>query len=194
MKPSPIARLMLLCSVAVIVIATTVAFAILHSDDFDSRARFSLTNHDGVAVSEQTYRGRYMLVFFGFTHCPKICPTQMARLTQVLHRLDGNLSGESVLPVFITVDPERDSVERLQSYLAAFHPRFIGLTGSRDSLARAARSFKAYGARSSSVADDDPARHSSVAYLVDPTGRIVTYIAADTTVAQATQHIEEYLP
>ena len=194
MKPTLAVRLRLLCGVAVSVIAATVAFAVLHSDDFDPRVQFSLTNHDGAAVSEQTYRGRYLLVYFGFTHCPKICPTQMAKLTQVVHRLDREPSGEPVLPVFITVDPKRDSAERIQSYLAHFHPRFTGLTGSRDALARAARSFKAYGARSSSAADDDPARHSSAAYLVDPAGRIVTYIAADTNVARATQRIREYLP
>lgn len=194
MTPSPAVKLSLLIGVAVMVVVTTVAFAILHSDDFDSRVRFSLTDQSGIPVSEQTYRGRHLLVYFGFTHCPKVCPTQMAKLTQVIDELDREAPNDSVLPIFITVDPDRDSAARIQSYLRHFHPRFVGLTGSRDALARAARSFKAYGARPSSVADDDPARHSSVAYFVDAEGRIVTHVAAEATVAQTAKRIRELLP
>ncbi len=194
MTPSPAVKLSLLVGLTVAVIATTVAFAILHSDDFDSRVRFALTDQTGTPVSERTYRGRHLLVYFGFTHCPKVCPTQMVKLTRVVDELDREERGQSVLPIFITVDPDRDSATRLRSYLQHFHPRFVGLTGSRDELARAARSFKAYAAQQSSAADDDPARHSSVAYLVDPEGRLVTYVAADATVAQAAQRIGEFLP
>ncbi len=194
MTPSPALKFGLLIAVAVTVIAATVAFAILHSDDFDSRVRFSLTDHTGASVSEDTYHGQHLLVYFGFTSCPKVCPTQMAKLTRALDELDREQEEERILPIFITVDPDRDSAERIVSYLAHFHPRFVGLTGSRDALARAAESFKAYGARRSSAADDDPSRHTSVAYLVDPGGRVITHIASTASATEAAQRIRGHLP
>ena len=99
---------------------------------------FTLTDDDGRRVSEADYAGRAHLVFFGFTHCPEICPTTLAEATSVLDELGDDASKLDVL--FITVDPERDTPEALHEYVSNFHPQITGLTGSVQEVATVARS------------------------------------------------------
>ena len=187
-EPSRAIRFVLFGLVAIGVIATSIAFAILHTDDFDTRIRFALSDHNGNAVTESTYRGQHLLVFFGFTNCPQICPTQMTKLTRVVDRLEATLGSESLVPLFVSIDAERDSVQKVQTYVSHFHPRFVGLTGTAEALARARRSFNVLATASS---DDSAVRHSSVAYLVDADGYLVTHIAPDATVEESVNKIQE---
>ncbi|WP_158514231.1 SCO family protein [Labrenzia sp. CP4] len=106
------------------------------------RSDFSLIDHNGNRVTEADFLGRWQLVFFGFTYCPDVCPTTLAYLGNVLDRLGGEV--EHVAPIFITVDPSRDTPQVMAEYVQAFHPKLVGLTGSEAEVAAAAQSFRVY--------------------------------------------------
>ncbi|RAH96202.1 SCO family protein [Acuticoccus sediminis] len=108
----------------------------------DIRSQFSLVDHTGRAVTEADFAGRWQLVFFGFTHCPDICPTTLAYMASVLDLLGPE--AERVAPLFITVDPARDTVPVMAEYVSAFHPRLVGLTGTEAQVAEAAKSFRTW--------------------------------------------------
>ena len=129
---------------------------------------FSLVSHTGEDVTEASYPGEFLLVVFGYTHCPDVCPLDLARATMAINQLGE--SGEHVQPLFITVDPKRDTVEHLAQYITAFHPRMVGLTGSREQIAATA---KAYDADYIVAAFNGEylVQHSSGTYLVAPEGR-----------------------
>ena len=144
-----------------------------YTGEADIQSDFSLVDHTGRQVTESDYAGQWQLVFFGFTNCPDVCPTTLAYIAEVLDLL-GN-AVDQVAPLFITVDPLRDTVPVMAEYVSAFHPRLIGLTGSEGEIAAATRAFKAYGERV-----DDPAApgsyamaHSAHIYLMSPEGRFV---------------------
>lgn len=105
------------------------------------RPTFNLTDHRSNAVTVQSYQGKWLLVFFGFTNCPDICPTTLAELARVMERLgpDAGL----VKPLFVSIDPERDRVETMAEYVSVFHPTIVGLTGTEAQIAEAARSHQA---------------------------------------------------
>ncbi len=155
---------------------------------------FALIDQDGRAVTDQTYRGRWMLIYFGYTFCPDVCPTELAVVAQALDKLapgDRNL----VAPIFITIDPARDNPAVMKDYVAAFHPAMIGLTGSEEQVAVAMKAYKVYGAKAKS---DDPANytvdHSSILYLVGPDGRFTQHFphgtSADDLAAALKKHLK----
>jgi len=109
---------------------------------------FTLINHDGDTVSAADFSDQYKLVFFGFTHCPDICPAGLQKMSTALNTLGPE--AEMVQPLFITVDPERDTPEILKDYVGLFHDRMIGLTGSGEQIAHATSQYKVYAARAAS--------------------------------------------
>jgi protein SCO1 len=136
---------------------------------------FRLIDHHGDAVDERSYRGRFVLVFFGFTHCKVVCPRALTKLTSVLDAL-GPLA-ETVAALYVTVDPERDTPDVLRAFLETRHPRFTGLTGSPQQIEEAKRAFRVFARR---VADpDDPdgyaVPHTAITYLLDPSGRYAAH-------------------
>ncbi len=140
----------------------------------DVGGAFELTDQDGRRVTDADFRGRHMLVFFGFTSCPDVCPMTLQRVADAM--ASAGLSGERLTPVMISVDPERDAPAALKAYMAAFGPQFVGLTGSPDEIAAVAKSYKAYYKR---VEQPDSAMgylvdHSSFLYLMDAEGRFLT--------------------
>ncbi|HUE45091.1 MAG TPA: SCO family protein, partial [Aestuariivirgaceae bacterium] len=100
---------------------------------------FTLTAHTGERVSDDAFRGKFMLVAFGFTHCPDVCPAELQVMTAALDSM--GQAADRVQPLFITIDPERDTAEHLADYMAHFHPRLIGLTGSADEIAAVADAY-----------------------------------------------------
>jgi protein SCO1/2 len=120
---------------------------------------FTLTDQTGRRVTAEDFRGRFMLVYFGYTFCPDICPLGLQTVAQALDELPPEVQ-DQVAPVFITVDPARDTVEVVRDYVALFHPRLIGLTGSEAEIADALRAWRVY-ARKAETKDGDGA------YLVD---------------------------
>ncbi len=169
----------LLPAVALGVFVVSIVFALLHDADVDPRPRFSLIDHDGVTTDERLLKGDWNLVYFGFTNCPQVCPTQMAKVTAALHRIEQIDVDARIVPIFITVDPVRDDPPAIKAYLSHFHRRFVGLTGNADALRAAAGGFRAIGG--SVRGDDANVSHSSAVYLVDPAGEIVSSFPYGTT-------------
>jgi protein SCO1/2 len=132
---------------------------------------FTLTDQDGHRRSDTDFRGRWMLVYFGYTYCPDVCPTTLAMISRALAKL-GSKAG-AVAPVFITVDPERDTPAVLKTYLAAFGPGFVGLTGTPGEIAKVAKAWRVYYARHPLPGGPYAVDHSSAIYLIDPQGRFV---------------------
>lgn len=110
---------------------------------------FTLTAHDGRTVSEKDFAGQYRIVYFGFTHCPDICPTDLATMGQAMRLFEEEHPRRAgkVQPLFITVDPERDTPAAMAKYASAFHPRILGLTGTPDQVAQVAKNHAVYYAR-----------------------------------------------
>jgi len=124
-------------------------------------------------VSEADFAGRFMLIYFGFTYCPDICPTEMQTFAEVMDRL-GPLA-DRVQPLLITVDPARDTPEHLAGYVTLFHPRLVGLTGTEAQIAQVARAYRVYYAKTD-VRDAETYMmdHSAAVYLMGPDGRFVS--------------------
>jgi cytochrome oxidase Cu insertion factor (SCO1/SenC/PrrC family) len=137
------------------------------------RSKFSLTNHNGEPVTEASFAGKWQLVFFGFTHCPDVCPTTLAYMATVLDLLGPQ--ADYVAPLFITVDPSRDTASVMAEYVAAFHPRLIGLTGTEEQVAEAAQNFRTWYERveDATAPDGYMMAHAGHIYLMDPKGRFV---------------------
>ena len=142
---------------------------------------FTLIDGDGKAVSDSQFRGRYMLVYFGYTFCPDVCPTTLTAVAQAMDKL-GPDAGR-VQPIFITVDPQRDTPSVMKQYVEAFSPRLIGLTGSPGAITQVAREYKVYYAIHRTSGDNGAytVDHSSILYLMGPDGRFITPIPADAT-------------
>ena len=134
---------------------------------------FSLVDHTGRPVTDETFRGKYLLVFFGFTACPDVCPTGLMTAAQVMDRLGPDAA--KVQPLFITVDPERDTPEQMAQYVAQFHPRLIGLTGTPEQIREAAGRYRVYYAKQKPKDGDDfyLVDHTAFFYLMDPAGNSV---------------------
>lgn len=131
---------------------------------------YTLTDHTGRAVTAESFIGQWQLVFFGFTYCPDICPTTLAYMANVMDLLEDD-AGE-VAPIFITVDPQRDTIDVMADYVAAFHPALYGLTGSDAQVAEAAANFRVYYERAEDEAAPDGylMAHSGYIYLMRPDG------------------------
>jgi cytochrome oxidase Cu insertion factor (SCO1/SenC/PrrC family) len=139
---------------------------------------FTLTDQHGKEVSEKDFAGRYMLIYFGYTFCPDICPTSLTVMAAALDQLPEEQS-EQVVPVFITVDPARDTVEQLAAYAPLFHPRLVALTGSEDQVREAARAWRVYYHVPDEEGDAYLVDHSTFVYLMGPDGSYRTHFAMD---------------
>ena len=135
----------------------------------------------GRVVTDRDLRGRWSLLYFGYTSCPDVCPTELQTMAEALDALGPDLAGR-VQPVFVTVDPERDTPERLADYVKLFHPRLMGLTGTPAQVVQAARAFRVYYAKARSGDGDAYLMdHSSFVYLLDPEGAVRALFRPGTT-------------
>ena len=144
--------------------------AVRYSGEADIRSEFSLIDHTGQEVTQADYADRWQLVFFGFTNCPDVCPTTLAYMASVLDLLGKD--ADQVAPIFITVDPERDTVPVMAEYVSVFHPSLIGLTGTEAQVAEATRNFRTWYKRTEddSAPDDYFMAHAGHIYLMRPGG------------------------
>ncbi|WP_045837448.1 SCO family protein [Hyphomicrobium sp. 99] len=152
---------------------------------------FSLFDQTGKRVTDKDFLGRYMLVFFGYTNCPDICPAGLQVMSAALDKLGDR--ARDVVPVFITLDPKEDTPERLATYLKSFHPRLVGLTGSESDTAAAAKAYRVFYQK---VPDDkDPSHysidHSAIFYLMGKDGTLVAPIPHTNDVDQLALAIEK---
>jgi protein SCO1/2 len=132
---------------------------------------FSLTAGDGRTVSDRDLRGAPYLVFFGFTHCPDVCPTKLFQLSEMFRAMGDN--GKNVRALFITVDPERDTPELMKSYVASFDSRITGLTGNREAIDKVVRDFRAYAKKVPTKDGDYTMEHTSLVYLMGKDGQFI---------------------
>lgn len=141
---------------------------------------FSLTDHTGRRVSDRDYAGKFLLVFFGFTHCPDVCPTELQVISAALDSLGDK--ADAIQPLFITVDPERDNAGVLAEYMSNFHGSFRGLTGTPEEIAGVAKKYHVYYRK---VEDEDAIDsytmdHTALVYLMDRSGKFLTHFAFGT--------------
>jgi len=142
---------------------------------------FALTDHTGERRTLADFRGKVVLLFFGFTNCPDMCPTALAQMAQVVERLGPD--GARVQGLFVTVDPNRDTAEVLAKYVPAFHPTFVGLRGSGAETAAAAAEFKIfYAAQAPDASGSYTVDHTAGIYAVDGAGRLRLYMGPGRTV------------
>jgi protein SCO1/2 len=141
---------------------------------------FTLVNQTGRTVSDADFAGRPLLLYFGFTYCPDVCPTELGTIAAALDSM-GPL-GERVTPVFVTIDPERDTPAAMADYVSRFHPRMVGLTGSAEQVAQVARAYRVYYAKVRPRDSSDYLMdHSSFIYFVGPDGRVRSLFRPETT-------------
>lgn len=138
---------------------------------------FLLTDQNGVLRSDRDFRGRFVLLYFGYTWCPDVCPTTLQHISDALTKLGAKSA--RIVPVFVTVDPERDSPAVLKKYVSAFGPQFVGLTGNAAAIARVAHAYRVYFAKQPGQGGSYSVTHSSTIYLVGPAGKLVTFYDAD---------------
>jgi protein SCO1/2 len=157
---------------------------------------FSLVDQDGRPVTDSDFKGKYRLVYFGYTFCPDVCPTDVAYIAKGLKGFEASQPGRAarVQPIFITVDPERDDPAALKAFVSAFHPRLIGLTGTPAQI-DAAR--KTYGIYAKKVATSDPENylvdHFAVFYLFGPDGAPIAFLPHGSTAQDVTAMLETYV-
>ncbi len=142
---------------------------------------YTLVAMDGETVTDQAYRGKWLLLFFGYTFCPDACPTTLNNISVALEKL-GSDAGK-LQPLFITVDPRRDTREVISDYLKSFDPRIIGLTGTQGQIDSVVKEYRVYVAqqKSESEGDDYLVSHSAYVYLIDPDGKFVNVIQGNET-------------
>jgi len=154
---------------------------------------FALTDQNGVRRTDADFRGKLMLVYFGFTYCPDICPTDLQQMALAVDQLGP--AGGTVQPVFITVDPARDTVEHLKDYMALFHPRFVGLTGDAAAIRQAARAYRVYYEKVEREDKSDyTLDHSVFIYLMDRDGRYLGFFPPGTSAERLAETMRSHLP
>jgi cytochrome oxidase Cu insertion factor (SCO1/SenC/PrrC family) len=143
---------------------------------------FTLTDNTGKRVTDQDFHGKYTLVFFGFTSCPDICPAGLQLIAGALQKL--GTKAQLITPIFISVDPQRDTPEKLAAYVKNFDPKLVGLTGTPEEIAAVAKAYKVYYAKvpSKERPDDYTMDHTSIIYVMDPKGEFVTHFTPSTSV------------
>ena len=153
---------------------------------------FTLVDQDGRTVTDRDFRGSWLLVYFGFTYCPDVCPTSLARNGDAVTLLGDK--GKQVVPVLITVDPERDTPEKLKDYVVSFHPRAVGLTGTPEQIATVAREYRVYYATARRDGDKDYlVDHSSITYLIGPDGRFVKFFRDEASAEEMADYVNKCL-
>lgn len=148
---------------------------------------FSLVDETGANVTSDSYQGKWRLMYFGFTYCPDVCPTDMATLGAALKAFEEKepARAEKLVPLFLTVDPERDTPEVLREFTNEFHPRLVGLTGSRAQVDEALQNMRIYSQKIPGPTEDSYSYdHMAVFYLMDPNGRPVEFTAGLNTTTE----------
>ena len=166
---------------------------------------FELTNHLGQKVTNESFNGYYRLVFFGFTNCPDFCPNTLNDIGIVIDEIDKN---HLLVPIFITVDPQRDTVLKLKNYLTNFHPNIIGLSGTNLQINDVKKKYKIFSKKVMEINKENKnvqdhhndhdhggygVDHTTIIYLMDKKGNYLTHFSPDTTNTQLVKKINQYL-
>ncbi|XP_065854803.1 protein SCO1 homolog 1, mitochondrial [Euphorbia lathyris] len=149
---------------------------------------FNLINHEGKNVTEKDFLGKWTLIYFGFTHCPDICPDELVKLAAAVDKIKEK-AGFEIVPIFISVDPERDTVEQVREYVKEFHPKLVGLTGNPEEIKKAARAYRVYYMKTAEEDSDYLVDHSIVMYLMDPNMDFLKFFGKNNDVDSLTEGI-----
>ena len=152
---------------------------------------FQLTDQAGDSVTDKSMQGHPTLIFFGFTHCPDVCPTTLFEMSEIMHRLGDDADRTAVL--FITVDPERDTPESMKDYLASFDPHIRGLTGDPAAVAAVAKAYRVYFKKVPLEGGDYTMDHTAIVYLMDKDGRFLSPFNMKRTADVAAADLRKYL-
>jgi len=152
---------------------------------------FRLTDQNGQPFGDQDLKGKSFLVFFGFTHCPDVCPTTLFEISEIMRNLGSDADRTAAL--FITVDPERDSPAAIKDYLSSFDPHVHGLTGDQAALAAVARAYRVYYKKVPLDGGDYTMDHTAIVYLMDKDGRFVAPFNVKRTVEAAAADLRKHL-
>jgi len=155
---------------------------------------FTLTDQTGTTVTDKTYDGSYRLIYFGYTFCPDACPTELGVMAQAIEEMGP--AGQKVQPIFITIDPDRDTVQQLKTYVPLFDKRLVGLTGTPQQVAAVAKEYKVYYSKADQPGVDAKSygmNHSSFVYLMDPDGKFLTVFSSDTGSDKMAAEIKRYM-
>ena len=153
---------------------------------------FELTDHNDNRISStRDYAGKAMIIYFGFTNCPDVCPEELEKLTKIMSRIQRNFPKKysKLKTIFITCDPERDNPSELKGYLKDFHPDIIGLTGSAEEIKQVAKKFRAYFSINKTSPTDYLVDHSTVIYLMDKQGNFVKHFGKNTSIEECVDEI-----
>lgn len=187
--PQTLTRRIAFASLMIIAAAAIGTFALMSSSSLERATftgealiggPFTMVSHTGETVTEKTFAGKPMLLFFGFTYCPDICPTELQVMAEALRQLDDK--GNDIQPILVSVDPERDTPTVLASYVPAFGDRFIGLTGTAEQVKAMASAYRVYYARveNKDAPDAYSMDHSSIIYLMGPDGKFLKHFTYTT--------------
>jgi protein SCO1/2 len=178
------------------VVALLMAVAVVMMPDkgqprTDVGGAFSLVDHNGKAFTDKDLLGKPSLMFFGFTHCPDVCPTTLYEITQVYQELGAR--GDKVRSVFVTVDPERDTPDLMKLYLSSFDPRIIGLSGPGGAIDSIMKSYRVFARKVSGENGNYTMDHTAMVYLMDDKGRYVGAFDLRKSPAEAARELSKYM-
>jgi protein SCO1/2 len=151
---------------------------------------FTLTDQDGKTVTDADFKGKPMLVFFGYTHCPDVCPTTLFEVSEVLRALGGDAGKAQAL--FITIDPERDTAQVMKDYLSSFDPHLRGLTGSVDAITSTEKAYRVYAKKVPGTNGEYTMDHTALVYLMDKEGQFVAPFNLKRTPDLAAADLKKY--
>jgi cytochrome oxidase Cu insertion factor (SCO1/SenC/PrrC family) len=154
---------------------------------------FTLSDASGKQVTDKDFSGRFMLVFFGFTNCPDICPAGLQLMSAALDKIGAK--ADNVTPIFVSVDPARDTREKLGAYVKNFNDRIVGLTGTPDEIAAVAKAYRVFYEKTPNEKSPNEygMNHTSIIYLMGPDGEYVTHFTPMTTVDEMTAKLNKLL-
>jgi len=153
---------------------------------------FTLVDQNGATRHAQDFRGKLMLVYFGYTYCPDACPTALQDMSRAIDLLGEK--ADAVQPIFITIDPARDTVEQMKLYASNFHPRLIALTGSPEQVAEAAKGYRVYYEKGKAIdAENYLMNHTGFIYLMGRDGKYLSHFSPGVTAEQMAAAIEKHL-
>jgi len=169
--------------------ANTIETAAGDKAEPSAAVEFTLTNQDGKVTTDKDLRGKKLLVFFGFTSCPDICPVSMAVMSEVMNQLESEkIIG--ILPVFISIDPKTDTPAELKKFLKDYHPGFLALTGDQAEIDKVVKSFKAYAKAPQS--DEDMPDHSGMIYYMDADGKYISHFTGESAPEDIVDYISSH--
>lgn len=155
---------------------------------------WSLVDYNGEPKTDKDYQGKWLAIYFGFTHCPDICPDEIEKMCEVVDILGKTAGVPELVPLFVTVDPDRDSKEAVKKYCKEFSPKLLGLTGTHEQIQQVTRTFRVYYSKGPVDEDGDYiVDHTIVMYLISPKGEFVDYYGKDKTALQASKSIAQHM-